>query len=127
MTVQSIKTGRRIEVAPGRHVADPEIPRDEVARYGFAKLMRQSDGSYIPVLQCWGETVRARESIWREMGIDVGSETIKRLIRAGFVRCRRIAPDTTLVDLQSLYEHLEAVRDPEFWTEARIQQYREGI
>ena len=38
-----------------------------------------------------------------------------RLIKAGFVASRRPAPNTTVIDVESWFEHLHASSDPEFW------------
>ena len=115
-----------IEVAPDKYQpADGIIPRDAVPRYGFIQLMRQQDGRYLPTMKSWGETVRMSVDLPETFGLDVDYNTIMRLIKAGFLRAKAIAPNSFLLDLASLWEHLEACSDPDFWTAKRRQQYRE--
>lgn len=118
-----VKTGETVEIAPGNET-EVSIPRSSVPRYGFVQLMRQSDGTYIPILKTWSETIRLRESTPTDLGLDISYMTLKRLIVAGFIRGRLIAPDTCLLDLASLYEHIEGCRDFEFWTEENRANYR---
>jgi hypothetical protein len=118
-----VKTGDTVEIAPGQET-DVSVPRSAVPQYGFVKLMRQGDGSYLPVLKTWSETIRLRESTPTDLGLDISYMTLKRLIVAGFIRGRLIAPDTCLLDLASLYEHIERCQDFEFWTEENRAEYR---
>lgn len=118
-----VKTGDLVELAPGQETEVP-IPREAVPRYGMVQLMRQSDGTYIPILKTWSETIRLRESTPHDLGLDVSYMTLKRLIVAGFIKGRLIAPDTCLVDLASLYEHVENCSDFDFWNEERRAEYR---
>lgn len=118
-----VKTGDTVEIAP-EHQTEVSIPREAVPQYGVVKLMRQGDGSYIPVLKTWNETIRMREDTPYHLGLDISYMTLKRLIAAGFIRGRLIAPDTCLLDLASLYEHIEKCQDFEFWTPARRAEYR---
>lgn len=50
-------------------------------------------------------------------------DTIYRLVRAKFVASERQSPRKILIDADSLQAHLEAVRDPAFWTPARRERY----
>lgn len=124
--VTMVKSGDIIEIAPGKRMAD-QVPRADIARFGFVSLCRLPDGNYMPVLKTWGQTVRLTSDLFRDLGLDVSYDTVRRLINGGFLRVRRIAPNSIVLELESLYDHLEAVRDPEFWTEARIKAYREPV
>ena len=50
-------------------------------------------------------------------------DTIYRLVRSGFVVSERQSPRKILIDADSLQAHLEAVRDPAFWTPSRRARY----
>ena len=120
-------SGIMMEIAPGKPIPALEIPRTAVPRYGMVRLSRQPDGSYIPVLLTWGQTVRLTGRLAHEMGFDADYNTLMRLYMAGFIKGHRMAPGVTLLDLQSIYDHLERTRDPEYWTEERRAQYRKAI
>ena len=121
------KTGQVIEIVPGKQVPAPEIPREAVPRYGFVRLMRLNDGTYLPQLQTWGETIRLSSETARDLGLDIHYNTIYRLFNGGFIGGSRISPNTILLDLQSLYDHINATRDPSFWSPERIKRYRQSI
>ena len=124
--ITMVNSGDVIEVSPGKFTAD-QVPRAEIARFGFITLMRLPDGNYMPVVKTWGQTLRLTEDLCRNLGLDVSYDTIRRLINGKFLRVRRVAPNSILLELESLYDHLEAVRDPEFWTPERIKRYREPV
>lgn len=113
-----------VEAAPGVFVA-PTVAPEDVPRYGICKLMRQPDGSYIPVLKQYSPHVRMDSNALGNAGLNALSRrTLYRLIAAGFVAHSRPAPNLIMVDLASLAEHLEKTKDPEFWTSARLEQFR---
>ena len=115
-----------IEFAPDKfQPANGIIPREAVPRYGFIQLMRQQDGRYLPTMKSWGETVRMSVDMPETFGLDVDYNTIMRLIKADFLRAKVVAPGSYLLDLASLWEHLEKCSDPAFWTPERRRRYRE--
>ncbi len=52
--------------------------------------------------------------------------SIYRLYRGGFVSGERQSPRRILIDVESLRAHLEAVRDPDYWTAERHDRYWNG-
>ena len=52
--------------------------------------------------------------------------SIYKLYHGGFVSGEFKSPRRLLIDVESLALHLEAVRDPEFWTPARRDRYENG-
>ena len=50
-------------------------------------------------------------------------DTVYRLVRSGFIESERESPRKILIDADSLQAHLEAVRDPAFWTPSRRARY----
>jgi hypothetical protein len=117
-TGQEAKT-RLIEVAPGQWTA-PAIEPDDVPRYGIVRMMRQTDGRYLPVLKHYGQYVRMSRDLPEQLGFrGLSSMTLYRLCSAGFVCSSKPGPGVILVDVLSLAEHIEAARDPEFWTPER--------
>lgn len=121
--IKVVGTGVSVELAPGETLP-VEIPREAIPRYGIVQMMRQADGSYLPVLLPWGKTVRMHNDIGRkELGVDISYKTLMRLGKAQFIRIYAIAPQAYELDLKSFYDHIEAVQDPEFWTPERRQLY----
>ena len=111
-----------IQIAPGKtiHVATQE---EDVPRYGIFRMVRQSDGSYLPVLKTF-ETLLKLDEVLDLLRIPgLSRRTLARLCETGFVDCTRPSPNSQLVDVGSLLAHLQAARDPEFWTSQRRAQF----
>lgn len=117
---------RLVEIAPGQWAAGDIHPSD-VPRYGLVRLMRQTDGSYIPVLKQHSQYVRMSHDLPEQLGLKgLSPKTLYRIIAAGFVASSRPAPAVILVDLLSLSEHVEAARDPEFWTPEKRRRWSDA-
>lgn len=123
-TGKPLKTAVR-QISPGTWEPCDLVP-DDAPRYAVVKLMRQGDGSVIPVLNLFGQYRRVA-GLADALGIrGLSQRTLERLVETSFVESIRPAPAVTLVDMASLCRHLEATRDPEFWTDRRRAQYRSG-
>ena len=59
-------------------------------------------------------------------GVPSGLNTLKRLIRAGFVDGARVAPMVYTVNLASYFQHLKrCAEDPDFWENPKVrEEYR---
>ena len=124
-TVRLIHSDTTLTIAPGQEVVD--IPREAVPRYGFVQLVALPDGTYRPVLKSWNAMVKLTFDLPKQLALDVAHDTLSRLVRAEFISGRYISPSNCLIDLNSLYEHLEACRDPEFWNPQRRARYQQAI
>jgi hypothetical protein len=114
-----------IEVAPGRRVVD--LPRELVRRVAIAEWIPQGDGTYKPVARVHDEEIPLTDDLPQRLGLGVSHDTLKRLIKAGFVRGCRVAPNRHIFYLQSYYDHVERVReDPDFWTRERLRDYMQA-
>ncbi len=124
-----INAGRtvRAEIAPGEVVQAKDIPRDALPRYALVRLAWAKDGTAVPLLNHYGQYVRLTEDLARSIGIDISYKTLVRLIEEGFVKAARPAPNTYLVDLASLIEHVRVTMEPGWWTPDRIKRYRRAI
>jgi len=108
-----------VEIAPGQWAVG-NIHPDDVPRVGLVRLMRQVDGTYLPVLKLHSQYVRMTRDLGENVGLHgLSWKSLYRLIGAGFVESSRPTPNVILVDLVSLAAHVEAARDPEFWTPQR--------
>jgi hypothetical protein len=116
-----------IEVTPGQWIASHVHP-DDVPRIGLVRLMRQADGSYIPVLKAQSQLVRMTRDLGENVGLHgLSWKSLYRLIGSGFVQSSRPTPNVILVDLASLFAHVEAARDPEFWTPQRRAIWSQAV
>lgn len=110
---------RLVEVAPGQWTA-PAIDPADVPRFGIVRLMRQQDGSYLPILKHYSQYIKITEGLPEALGyIGLSYTTLYRLCHAGFIKSSKPSPLVILIDILSLADHVEAARDPEFWTPER--------
>lgn len=103
-----------VEVAPGRYApADPQIP---VAEYTVARWHKNGDGTWraVPFKEPF---LRLDQRLATLLGFNSrGWNTIRRLGRAGYVEIIQIAPGTSLINLDSWFNHLRrCAENPEIW------------
>lgn len=116
------------EVSPGKKVP-LRLPREVLSTYGLVKLSSRPDGSQFPLLKTWSRHVRLTDDLPERLGLDIDHSTLRVLCYSGLVKCSRPTPFTTLIDMHSLLEHMEATEGEnaaEFWTDARRLQYRQA-
>lgn len=116
------------EIAPGK-VIKTKVPRECLNSYGLVRLARQPDGRQMPELKTWQQWVRLTDDLPERLGLDMDSDTLRVLCYAGFVKASRPSPFVTLLDVQSLLDHLEATTGDNaatWWTEERRIQYRQA-
>jgi hypothetical protein len=116
-------TGEAIEIAPGERYVD--LPQEIAPKFGIIRWMPAGDGTFRPRVQVLENVIRVTEA--RQYGIHISRETIIRLGVAGFVSISQLAPMTICVSLESLLDHIDACKDPEFWTEERLVRYRKAL
>ena len=112
------------ELAPGKR-GSVKLPSEALTKFGFVKLKRK-DGGLFPVLKTWQGVVRLTDDLPEKLGIGMDSQTLRTLCYAGFVKSSRPTPFVTLIDIQSLLDHIEATTGEgagEFWTEANRRRY----
>ncbi|HEY8898888.1 MAG TPA: hypothetical protein VIM61_00535 [Chthoniobacterales bacterium] len=109
-----------VSAAPGeKAVYLTEAP--ESRRSGVFTWQKLGDGTFAPVVRIYDTQVPISE-ILKLVGISY--DTIRRLITAGFVDGSQPSPGRILVSIDSLFAHLEATKDPDFWTPERVQKFR---
>ena len=120
--------GVKMRVAPDQEFA-PWPSHLPVPRVGMMEWVPQADGSYRPMIHCHPVWVRMTEHITEDLGLGINYQALRRLMRAGFVRERRIAPGQYSFDLQSYFKHCAAVQaDPYFWeNERNLKRYMEAL
>lgn len=100
-------------------IPKPGAPRPVTLLTG-CDLVPVGDGNFRAVPHRHKKKLTVREAV--KMA-NYSRDTIYRLFRAGFVQGERQSPRKILIDADSLQAHLEAVRDPSFWTPTRREQY----
>lgn len=113
-----------VQFAPGKYAA--LVPRLAVPAFGLVQLVPAANGHFRPVVRVWNQHVRLGEDLGRHLGLPIDRNTFIRLIKGDFVRARKPGPGTYLIDLVSLWEHLEETEDPDFWTPARREAYSQN-
>ena len=116
----------RVAMKPAKRLTDRPLPEDGQPGASPAPLMTscefvpQGDGSYRAVPRKPQDKVTVREAA-RLANYTRGA--IYRLYKAEFITGERQSPRKILIDVASLRAHLEAVRDPGFWTVERKLRY----
>lgn len=124
-----VTTGERMpitEVSPGEFIAT--VPRSELPLFAVAELSSDPGGRAGRMqarVKVWTAHVRITDHIGERIGVDISPKTLKRLVKTGFVRGSRPTPRMTVIDLSSLFDHLEAAAKPGFWTATRLAQWDE--
>lgn len=115
-----------VEIAPGVHVAD--LPAGAAPPiHGFMEMASIGEGKYVPRVKTWSEQLKIGEQVSEELGLGpLAPRVFRRLAAAGFITVTQLTPGIALLDLASLFKHLEATKDPEFWTEARRARYSQA-
>ncbi len=102
------------------------LPASRPPKYALCRVLEQG-GSYVLHPVSLNPCVRKTPELCRRMGLDISDETLDRLIEAGFVVAQRPTPYVALVDLESLWEHLEASSMPGFWNRERRLAYMSAL
>lgn len=121
--VRIYPTNQTIAVAPGERYVD--IPPAKVPQAGIVRWVPAGDGTYRPRLQVMETWVRVGQC--EQFGIHIKRDTLIRLGIAGFIKICQPSPMTPSISIESLLEHMEAAKDPEFWTEERLERYRRTL
>ena len=123
--VRLLPAGAEIRVSPDaltRRVAD--LPAEHIPRIGVADWQPAGDGTYRPIVRIHECFVRVTDA---ERVSGIPYLTLRRLISAGFCKGSQPSPGNVLIDLHSYFDHVDACKDPEFWTPARREKYRQAL
>lgn len=119
-----------VEIIPGRK-CKVAIPQDAPPKVIIFRLFKdKAKGTFFtrPV-DLWGGLIRFNSTLCEDLALPIGRTTLWRLIYGGFVDAFRVAPMTTLIDLESLRQHLIKTKidgnAPPFWTKEKVTLYRE--
>lgn len=116
-----------VQAAPGKFVRAPG--GGAAPEFTLARWQQDEQGLFFPQPFC-EHMIRLDERVVRMLGFTRQWHTIYRLGRAGFIELVRVAPGTTLINLDSYYGHLARVaEDPEFWDAGKgnLEEYRKAL
>lgn len=100
-------------------------PPARIPALAVFEWVAKPDGSYVPRQRI--EEAYMRLSEVEKLPLGLTKEVIVKLYRAGFIDGHCAAPNSTMINVISLLDHIEKTRDdPYFWTAKRIEQYREA-
>jgi hypothetical protein len=120
----AVQTAPVIEVAPNRFVQmDLSFKLPETV---FADVVPAGNGVYKLVPRTWERFERVTGELCRKLGLGDRTDTLRRLIRAGFVDGGRVSPDLYTVNLASYFAHLKRCsEDPAYWDNPKVlDEYR---
>jgi hypothetical protein len=117
-----------VEAAPGQQTV-PAPPR-ETPRVAILDLVPTGEpGHYRAIARVHsGEMTLTAETL-KKLGITIGTRTMRRLIKAGFVTGTKVAPQVHTFALESWFAHCDRVRlcaaeGRDFWTAENLERYR---
>lgn len=107
-----------------------KLPTKRPPRVLVGRLMKDANtGLYFFKPLNWPFLMKARE-LPRRLGLPFSERVIARLVYAGFVKGCRVTMHVHLVDVESLWEHLQNTSGPDgegFWTPERRALYAEAV
>lgn len=115
-----------VQVAPGKWVPNKIQEPPELS---LCKWQTNGDGTFSP-LPFTERMVRMNARLARLLGFPDHWDTLLRLGRAGFIELVPVSPHTSMLNLNSWYNHLRrCAEDPEFWDPkgANCREYRKNI
>jgi hypothetical protein len=113
-----------VEVAPHQYVQmDLKLELPEMV---LCDVVAQADGSYKLVPRTWERFERLTSDISRKLGLGDRTDTLRRLIRGGFVAGAKVSPDLYTINLASYFQHYDrCADDPYYWNDPKVlAEYR---
>lgn len=109
-----------VEIAPNTYVQMelsftlPEMVLCDVVPAG--------EGRFKLVPRTWEHFERVTSDLCRKLGMGERTDTLRRLIRGGFVAGARVAPQAYTVNLSSYWKHYErCAEDPDYWSNPKVR------
>jgi hypothetical protein len=118
---------KMVEVAPHRFVQlEMNFKPAEIV---LCDVVEQADGSFKLVPRTFESLVRVSNELSQKLGLGKTTDTLRRLIRGGFVDGARTAPGVYTVNLASYFAHFKkCAENPDYWANPKVLAvYRETI
>lgn len=120
-----------VEVTPGQ-VTVP-IPPNSIARIAIYEVIPTGEaGVYRHQARVHSAELEVTTAVLRKLGIGIGTRSLKRLIKAGFVKGSNPSPQRHVFSLESYFDHCDRVRaamekGENFWTGDNLDRYRTAL
>jgi len=120
-----------LEIVPGRKT--PPIGVRQVSHYVIAEIIATGEpGACRVEARLHNKMVPVTSKMAKALGLGASTDTLRRLIKAGFIKGCRFAPRVYLLDLDSYHAHLALLQrhndeGTEFWTPERLARYRSAL
>ena len=125
---QDGRTVRACEIAPGLFVSRDVLAEPGEEMFGVVEWRRDEGGNgWFPVVVGWERALRVTRGNFKSLGLGIDYDCFYKLCRAGYIRTRRMSPDTLEIFPSSLAEHMRRVEDQKFWTRERVEHYNTAI
>lgn len=83
-------------------------------------------GQVLQVIKAWDRPIRITRVNYDQWGLGGSYNAFYKLVRAGFVKARRITPEVLEILPDSLVTHVKNCEVPGYWNKSRIERYREA-
>ncbi len=119
---QAASLSPMIEVAPNRYVQrEFDFQPAEMVLCDVVAIDNDA-GTYKLVPRSWERYERVTPDLCRKLGLGDRTDTLRRLIRAGFVAGSRVGPQTYSVNLASYWQHYErCAENIDYWDDPKIR------
>lgn len=122
--IQRIHPGRpegMVEVAPNRYVQlDLNYTPPETVFCDVVPVPGEP-GKFTLKPRTWEKMVRVTAELSLQLGLESRTDTLRRLIRSGFVDGARVSPRTYTLNVASYFAHFKrCAEDPDFWTKPQV-------
>jgi hypothetical protein len=109
-----------VQIAPNRFAAgNRDKPPPEMV---LCNVVPNGDGLYRLEPRTWERFERVNSDLSRKLGLGGRTDTLRRLIRGGFVGGARVAPKLYTLNLESYWAHYErCAEDPNYWINPKVR------
>ena len=113
-------TGKMVQIAPTLFVSrDAKPPASELV---LCNVVHNGDGFYRLEPRTWERFERVNGGLSRKLGLGSRTDTLRRLIRGGFVGGARIAPKLYTINLESYWAHYDrCAEDLDYWSNPKVR------
>ena len=113
--VVGARPGTTVQVVPGQRYVP--LPADAWEPWGLAEMVPAGGGTLRPMVRICPRSFGCTTKNLRRLGIGISTNSMVRLIEAGFVASQKTTPGLYQFDYHSFRDHEARVaQDSEFWT-----------
>ena len=113
LPVVGAKPGTLAEVMPGKKFV--QLPSASLPEVVVAEVVPQGEGTFRLVGRVCPRWFTVKSDTLAKLGIGISRNSMKRLIRAGFVEGQMTIPGVVEFNYHSYLAHHARASDPEFW------------